>query len=140
MGAAAASAAIAAPIKCPFVIALPLSRFWPVLRGSRATGASPAECIIHELGAPERNTLGYRLLGEHRLPLAEIVLRLNTESYPESANAFDSLGEARLAQDELAPARESYARALELAPDSDNARKMIAAIDARIAGRPAKHP
>ena len=88
----------------------------------------------------EVNALGYRLLGMRRLPLAEALFRWNAESYPGSANAFDSLGEALLARDELALARESYARALELAPDSDNARKMLAVIDARIAGAPSKRP
>jgi tetratricopeptide (TPR) repeat protein len=107
-------------------------------RRYRAFKADPATAWIPT--EREINALGYELLGEHRFPLAETVLRLNTESYPGSANTFDSLGEARLAREELAPARESYARALELAPESDNARKMLAVIDARIAGRSAGHP
>ena len=109
-----------------------LERRYRAFKSDPATAWIPTEREI--------NALGYRLLGEHRTALAETVLRLNTESYPRSANAFDSLGEARLAREELAPARDSYARALELAPESDNARKMLAVIDARIAGRPAEHP
>jgi tetratricopeptide (TPR) repeat protein len=60
--------------------------------------------------------------------------RLNAESYPRSANAFDSLGEAYLSPGKLEAARESYGKALALTPDSENARKMIGVIDARIAG------
>lgn len=85
----------------------------------------------------EINALGYRLLGERRSALAETILRLNTESYPKSANAFDSLGEVRFAQGKLALARESYARALALAPDNDNARRMLAVIEERAAGETA---
>jgi tetratricopeptide (TPR) repeat protein len=78
------------------------------------------------------NALGYRLLGERRAELAETILQLNAESYPRSANAFDSLGEAYFSQGKLEAARESYRKALALAPDSDNARRMLAAIDERI--------
>ena len=86
----------------------------------------------------EINALGYRLLGERRAGLAETIFRLNAESFPRSANAFDSLGEVRLSQGKLALARESYGRALELAPDSDNARRMLALIDERIRGEARK--
>lgn len=82
----------------------------------------------------EINALGYRLLGERRAGLAETIFRLNAESYPRSANAFDSLGEAYLSLGKLEAARESYGKTLALAPDSENARKMIGVIDARIAG------
>jgi hypothetical protein len=88
----------------------------------------------------EINALGYRLLGERRAGLAETILQLNAESHPRSANAFDSLGEVLLSEGKLARARESYARALELGPDNDNARRMLAAIDERIGRGGAKDP
>ena len=45
----------------------------------------------------EINALGYRLLGGGAAAQAVTVFRINTQVYPQSANAFDSLGEALLA-------------------------------------------
>lgn len=40
------------------------------------------------------NTLGYRALAEQRVADAVVILRMNAEAYPQSANAQDSLREA----------------------------------------------
>ena len=42
--------------------------------------------------------LGYKLLGEKALKDAVVILKLNTKMNPESANAFDSLGDAYVAE------------------------------------------
>lgn len=57
-----------------------------------------ADKILDEAvtGATEAqvNTVGYQLLGLRRYDKAIEYLKLNTQKYPSSANAFDSLGEA----------------------------------------------
>ena len=63
------------------------------------------------------NELGYRLLGLHQPAAAVEILRLNTESHPTSANAFDSMGEAQIAAGDIPGATTSYAAALRLDPN-----------------------
>jgi hypothetical protein len=62
------------------------------------------------------NTLGYRLMEAQRLDDAVKVLTLNTEAYPESANAFDSLGEALARRGDREGAIKCYERAVSLHP------------------------
>ena len=64
---------------------------------------------------PMINRLGYILLGRnlHRESIG--VFKVNTERYPQSANTFDSLGDAYEAAGDLQNARTSFARAVELA-------------------------
>src|SRR6266498_2837125 len=50
----------------------------------------------YDFGESELNSLGYQLLGDHRTNEAVEIFQLNTNSYPNSSNAFDSLGEALL--------------------------------------------
>jgi tetratricopeptide (TPR) repeat protein len=68
----------------------------------------------------ELNTLGYRLLAEHRVDDAMAVFELNVRLYPQSANVYDSLGEAYAAAGQSRRAADSYARAFAL--DSTNTR------------------
>jgi uncharacterized membrane protein len=63
------------------------------------------------------NDLGYLLLGRHQAAAAVQIFRLNTESHPTSANAFDSMGEAQIAAGDIAGATASYATALRLDPN-----------------------
>lgn len=69
------------------------------------------------------NALGYQLLESDR-PAAIAVFRLNTRAFPKSANTWDSLGEALLANGEREEGIASYRKALELDP------QMRSAIDA----------
>jgi tetratricopeptide (TPR) repeat protein len=71
------------------------------------------------------NSIGYHLMGAKRHEAAIDVLSLNVEKYPEYANGYDSLGEAYMSIGEKKPAIESYEKALELAPDNENAREML---------------
>jgi imidazolonepropionase-like amidohydrolase len=71
-------------------------------------------------GEETLNQLGYELLGRDG-EAAVAIFRLNTELYPKSGNAYDSLGEAYLTLGDKPRARESYARALEVQPDYVNA-------------------
>jgi uncharacterized membrane protein len=63
------------------------------------------------------NDLGYTLLGRHQAAEAATIFRLNTESHPKSANAFDSLGEAQAAAGDVSGAIASYGTALQLDPN-----------------------
>jgi hypothetical protein len=45
----------------------------------------------------ELNTLGYQLFSENKINDAIAIFKLNTTSYPNSSNAFASLGDAYVA-------------------------------------------
>jgi predicted Zn-dependent protease len=62
------------------------------------------------------NTLGYQYLHGGQLDVAVAVLRLNTETHPQSANTFDSLGEACADAGDQACAIENYRKAVALDP------------------------
>ncbi|MEK7729786.1 MAG: amidohydrolase family protein [candidate division KSB1 bacterium] len=66
----------------------------------------------------ELNNLGYNLLRQGKKLEAIAMFKLNTEVYPASANAFDSLAEAYLANGDSAQARGYYEKVLELLPSS----------------------
>jgi tetratricopeptide (TPR) repeat protein len=74
----------------------------------------------------EVNTTGYSLMrggmGERALELFEF----NTRIFPESWNAWDSLGEAYLNLGHKEEAIRAYKKSLELNPDNKAAEKMIA--------------
>ncbi len=80
---------------------------------------------LYEVNEMELNGLGYQLLGAKKLDQAIIILRLNAESFPESANVHDSLGEALAAAGQTEAAIASYRRALALDPTSKSAAAML---------------
>lgn len=61
------------------------------------------------------NRLGYWHLGQEQVDQAIAVFNRNVEVYPESANVYDSLGDAYDAAGMLELARENYAMAVKLA-------------------------
>ena len=67
------------------------------------------------------NALGYKLLGQGDHASAIEVFRLNTSAHPESANVYDSLGEAYLAAGNTPLAIESYEKAVALNPKMKSA-------------------
>lgn len=69
----------------------------------------------------ELNDWGYRLLGFGKPRSALAVLKLTTDLYPTSANAFDSLGEAYAANGDTVAAIGAYRRSLALDPTNKNA-------------------
>lgn len=73
----------------------------------------------------EVTQLGYSLLGQGQTRAAVVVLKLNVESYPHSANAYDSLAEATLATGNKGRAIELYRKALELDPSLRSSRRML---------------
>jgi len=77
------------------------------------------------------NTLGYRLLQENSLEFALYVFEKNVQLYPDSSNAYDSLGEAFLNAGRKAQAIESYRRSLVLDPSNANARSKLKELEKR---------
>jgi imidazolonepropionase-like amidohydrolase len=76
------------------------------------------------------NQLGYDLLAAQRTDAALAAFRLNTELYPKSGNAYDSLAETYMGLGQKDRARQLYAKALEVQPDYPNAkaaREIVAA-------------
>jgi CubicO group peptidase (beta-lactamase class C family)/putative intracellular protease/amidase len=71
------------------------------------------------------NAIGYNYISNGDLISAIKILKLNTEEFPNSANAHDSLGEAYYSNKQMDFALEQYKKSLELNPKNDNAKKMI---------------
>jgi len=70
-------------------------------------------------------TLGYKLLQENRLDPALYVFEKTTRLFPDSWNAWDSLGEAAAKAGKKEQAIASYQKSLELNPDNRNGRTIL---------------
>src|ERR1700678_3870977 len=91
---------------------------------------------LHDQGFPglyekesQTNSLGYQFLHGGQTDAAVAVLQLNVEAHPNSANTYDSLGEAYLGAGNKTLAIENYRKALALDPkmnSSINALKKLA--------------
>lgn len=71
------------------------------------------------------NTLGLTLLFKKRTREGINVLLLNTHLFPESANAYDSLGEGYLIAGDRIKAAESFKNSLKFDPQNQNAIKRL---------------
>jgi tetratricopeptide (TPR) repeat protein len=71
------------------------------------------------------NMLGYDYLQRKQVETAVAIFDFNTKAYPESANTWDSLGEALMSSGDTQRAIANYRRSLELDPRNANARAMI---------------
>jgi hypothetical protein len=69
--------------------------------------------------------LGYQLLENDRTEDAVEVFKHAVLEYPESANAYDSLGEAFMKSGDKKNAIKNYQKSLELNPENNNAREML---------------
>jgi hypothetical protein len=69
----------------------------------------------------ELNTLGYQLLHANKFKEAIRIFELNVEAFPQSGDAYDSLGEGYLDDGDKAEAIASYRKSLELNPKNRNA-------------------
>lgn len=89
----------------------------------RLEAESPDE---YDFGNRQLNAVGYIYLGQGQAAQAIEILGFNVELFPDVANTHDSLGEAYMANGDVGLAAKAYRRSLELDPDNDNARKMLA--------------
>jgi len=88
---------------------------------------SKAEAVVFDAlkssGFNERtiNNIAYQQLrNPDNLALALLTFKYNTLQYPQSANAFDSYGEALLKQGKLKQAEQQFLKAIELASSAND--------------------
>jgi tetratricopeptide (TPR) repeat protein len=86
----------------------------------RALKAGPA-AAEYDFAETELNQLGYQLLQGKKVADAIEILKLNVEMYPQSANTYDSLGEAYMVNGDKELAIANYKKSLELNPRNTNA-------------------
>ncbi len=67
------------------------------------------------LGEMEINIIGYEQMGKNKTVAAEAVFAANTRLFPESANVYDSYGEALAANGKLKESVAQYRKAVKLA-------------------------
>jgi CubicO group peptidase (beta-lactamase class C family) len=77
------------------------------------------------LDETQLNTLGYWLLGKKKVAEAIEVFKMNVENFPNSSNAFDSLGEAYMINGDRELSVENYQKSLALNPSNTNALEML---------------
>ena len=65
---------------------------------------------------PQLNAYGYQLLNNGQFDEAIAIMTMNTENYPESANAWDSLGEAYALKGDKENAIKNFKKSLSLDP------------------------
>ncbi|HKO95760.1 MAG TPA: serine hydrolase [Pyrinomonadaceae bacterium] len=77
------------------------------------------------------NGIGYTLMSQKKLPEAIAILKLNAELYPQSANVYDSLGEAYMTIGDKELAIANYKKSLELNPKNANGAAMLKKLEAK---------
>jgi tetratricopeptide (TPR) repeat protein len=106
----------------------------------RSSGTAQAANQYHDLKATkpasynfdevELNNLGYQLIKANQLPQAIRIFQLNVEAYPNSANTYDSLGEAYMDAGEKSLAIANYQKSLQLNPKNRGAAQMLQKLNA----------
>jgi hypothetical protein len=94
---------------------------------ARRAGLAPAEPLTEA----QVNRLGYNLLALKKLPDAIEVFKLNVEDHPQSANAYDSLGEAYMLNGDTELAVRNYRKSVELNPDNKNGVEALKKLQAK---------
>ena len=79
-------------------------------------GAAPDQLVNEN----QMNRIGYDLLSAKRVKDAIEVFKQNVSDYPQSANTYDSLGEAYKVNGDRELAIKNYERSVELAPNNTN--------------------
>jgi len=79
----------------------------------------------YSLGEEHLNAVGYALLRQNKVNEAIELFTFMVEEFPQSANAWDSRGEAYMKAGSKELAIENYKKSLELNPDNGNAKKML---------------
>jgi hypothetical protein len=93
------------------------------LRLYREYKADPRHAYVET--EDQLNNLGYTLLEKERVQDAIAIFELNAAEHPQSANAYDSLGDAYLKLGSKAAAVRSYRKSLKLDPSNSNARNRL---------------
>ncbi len=110
---------------------LELGRFMETLerRGAAAAvaeyRANPNRARIAKSVERVINSYGYQLLGQERVQDAILVFTLNTDTFPNEYNTWDSLAEAYMTAGQKDLAIRYYRKVLELRPGDENATAML---------------
>ena len=75
------------------------------------------------------NSLGYQFLNQKKINNAITLFKLNSEEFPKSANAFDSLAEGYYLNQQFELSKKNYLKSLKLNPSNTNAVKMLKKIE-----------
>jgi CubicO group peptidase (beta-lactamase class C family) len=97
------------------------------IREYRALKAGPT-ASEYDFGEMQLNRLGYQLLQMKKVADAIEILKLNVEMYPQSANVYDSLGEAYMTHGDKELSIANYKQSLELDPNNANAKSRLATL------------
>jgi tetratricopeptide (TPR) repeat protein len=89
-----------------------------------------AQPTIYNFDEDELNSLGYRLLNAKKFNDAIRIFQLNVEVYPQSANVYDSLGEAYMNAGNKPLAIANYQKSLLLNPKNGGAVSMLRKLNA----------
>ncbi len=84
----------------------------------------------------QMNSLGYEYLGRNQVREALSLFKLNVEAHPWSFNAYDSYGEALMADHQYELAAQNYTRSVEMNPGNENGRKKLEELKVLIARNP----
>lgn len=87
--------------------------------------AKEEEAESFDFSERELNNLGYILLRNGKVDEAIEIFKLNISAYSNSANVYDSMGEAFMEKGENGKAIENYKKSLEINPDNKNAVAML---------------
>lgn len=83
----------------------------------------------YNLNEGEMNRTGYGLLQSGKIKEAIDVFEINVTEFPKSANTYDSLGEAYLADGQKELALKNYKKTVEMDPKNENAIKIIEGLE-----------
>lgn len=77
----------------------------------------------------ELNRLGYEYMNQGKIDDALKIFSLNIAEFPNSANVYDSRGEAHFNKKEYELSKKDYQKVLELEPTNSNAKDMVLKIE-----------
>lgn len=115
----------------------PFDTLWTTIQTKGAAAAATQyrtlrakDATDKALGEDMLNSLGYDLIANGRLPDALAMFTLAAETFPDSANAHDSLAEAYRKNGQRALSITHYEKSLALDPKNANAERMLAELRA----------
>lgn len=85
----------------------------------------------YRINEGEINALGYRLMLEKMINEAIEVFKFNVLLYPESANVYDSLGEAYLESGDKENAKINYKKSVEIDPGNEHGKEVLQKLEAK---------
>lgn len=93
-----------------------LEKYTPPASGEGVLASLKKSCEAGLLDETDINMLGYEYLMQHNKPqTAELIFQCNTVLFPNSANVYDSYGEALAANGKMDDALKAYRKAVETA-------------------------